>query len=92
MIKEILIGASLGTALGFWWQTYHWNEVKKVGAAWCTRGLVSSAAWVCLALQQRLAACNPWGAVTHTCDAGPLLHNVQWDNFYAAQALKAKGA
>ena len=33
MVKEILIGASLGAALGFWWQTYHWNEAKKVGAA-----------------------------------------------------------
>ncbi|PSC74840.1 Cytochrome c oxidase subunit 5C-2 [Micractinium conductrix] len=27
--KEILIGSTLGAGLGFWWQTYHWNEAKK---------------------------------------------------------------
>jgi hypothetical protein len=30
IIKEIAIGTTMGAALGFWWQTYHWNEAKKV--------------------------------------------------------------
>ena len=30
IIKEIAIGTTMGVALGFWWQTYHWNEAKKV--------------------------------------------------------------
>lgn len=24
LIKEIAIGLTMGTALGFWWQNYHW--------------------------------------------------------------------
>ena len=33
IIKEIAIGATMGAALGFWWQTYHWSEAKKVRPA-----------------------------------------------------------
>ncbi|KAL6772064.1 COX5C [Auxenochlorella protothecoides x Auxenochlorella symbiontica] len=29
VVKEMILGAGLGTVLGFWWQTYHWNENKK---------------------------------------------------------------
>ncbi|PRW60679.1 cytochrome c oxidase subunit 5C-2 [Chlorella sorokiniana] len=27
--KEIAIGLTMGAALGFWWQTYHWDLAKK---------------------------------------------------------------
>ncbi|KAL4427773.1 hypothetical protein ABPG75_001862 [Micractinium tetrahymenae] len=29
IVKEIIIGTTLGTALGFWWQTYHWDLAKR---------------------------------------------------------------